>query len=171
MAGEVVVACHFYFMNIDILNKHQLNRLHSSVKKAHFAYHASIMEEGAHKFYSDSKFSQCQWCGRSRYNVRYDNKQPQCNNRPETPFPDLDTIQSTIKKEEQSMFDLLDKANRDLPSKVDNPKDLSGKEIGVFQHTHGYTPDIVQGVLNFTMSKQQKIEYNKEINRHKQASK
>ena len=114
------------------------------VMKAYFAYHTQHIRDnpGAHNFAGPWRDCECQWCGRSRELVRWDDLPAQCQNRPELP-----DIAATIQGEEEKAFVLLDKATREVP-KIVAKLGMSGETLAVLHHTHGYDPETVDGVVN-----------------------
>ena len=113
------------------------------VMKAYFAYHTQHIRDnpGAHNFAGPWRDCECQWCGRSRELVRWDDLPPQCQKRPEPP-----DIADTIRGEEEKAFALLDKANREVPKLVAK-LGMKGETLAVLYHTHGYDPETVDGVV------------------------
>lgn len=114
------------------------------VMKAYFAYHTQHIRDNpvAHNFAGPWRDCECQWCGRSRELVRWDDLPAQCQNRPELP-----DIAATIQAEEEKAFALLDKATREVPKLVAK-LGMSGETLAVLHHTHGYDPETVDGVVN-----------------------
>lgn len=114
------------------------------VMKAYFAYHTQHIRDnpGAHNFTGPWRDCECQWCGRSRELVRWDDLPAQCQKRPELP-----DIADTIRGEEEKAFALLDKATREVPKLVAK-LGMSGETLAVLHHTHGYDPETVDGVVN-----------------------
>lgn len=137
-------------------------------KKAYFAYHADEREGGAHAYWRDGRFATCCWCGRQRFEVRHDNLPAKCQERPDDWPPDVENV---IRGEEEKAFELLEEAQDEIPEMVDcEPEELDGARIAKLQHTHGYQPVTVESALGFEMSKQQRREYEDEMQRHREAS-
>jgi hypothetical protein len=114
------------------------------VMKAYFAYHTQHIRDnpGAHNFAGPWRNCECQWCGRSRELVRWDDLPAQCQKRPELP-----DIADTIRGEEEKAFALLDKATREVLRLVAK-LGMSGETLAVLHHTHGYDPETVDGVVS-----------------------
>ena len=112
------------------------------VMKAFFAYHTHLRgHPEAHNFLTSLRESECQWCGRSREMVRWDDLPPQCAKRPFVP-----EIKDCIRSEEEKAFALLEKAAKDAPKLVAG-MGMSGETLAVLHHTHGYDPETLAGVV------------------------
>lgn len=114
------------------------------VVKAYFAYHTHHIRQidGAHNFNGPWKDCVCQWCGRSRMLVRWDDEPAQCQKRPELP-----DIKETIKSEEQKAFALIKRAEKDVPYLIEK-MGMSGDTLAILHHTHGYVAEIVDAVVH-----------------------
>jgi hypothetical protein len=102
------------------------------VLKAAFAFHMDRHESGAHAFSSSLRSSPCQWCGRSREEVRYDDLPPECTEHQEPP-----DIKGIIEREERAFMKLLARSEAHIPKLV-SKMGLSGKTLAYLHHTHGY---------------------------------
>jgi hypothetical protein len=113
------------------------------VMKAHYAYYTFHIREGpgVHNFTGPWRDCKCEWCGRSRELVRWDDLPPQCQNRPELP-----DIKDTIQGEEEKAFALFNKAAHEVP-KIVAKLGMSGETLAILYHTHGYDPETVDGVV------------------------
>lgn len=114
------------------------------VVKAYFAYHTHHIREndGAHNFEGPWKDCVCQWCGRSRMLVRWDDKPAQCQNRPMLP-----DAEETIKSEEHKAFALIKRAEKDVPYLIEK-MGMSGDTLAILHHTHGYDPETVDSIAH-----------------------
>lgn len=120
--------------------------LKDGVLKAYYAYHAPHfrLDDKAHNFTNSSRASVCQWCGRSREDVRWDDIDPQCQSRPL-----LKSVEDVILEEECKAFSLLEKASIHIP-KIVSKLGLSGETLAVLHHTHGYDPETVAGCVDLS---------------------
>ena len=115
-----------------------------SVMKAYYAFHVRhFRDDGrSHNFPGTLRGSKCQWCGRSREDVRYDALPPECASRPAIP-----DIEESIMSEEERAFDLLDRAATGVPKLVER-HGMSGKTLAMLHHTHGFDPETVSGIVD-----------------------
>ena len=113
------------------------------VVKAYFAYHTTHIRDnpGVHNFNGPWRDCECQWCGRSRELVRWDDLPAQCQQR-----PDLPDIADVIRAEEEKAWALLKKAESDVP-RVVKKMGMNGETLAVLHHTCGYDPETVDGVV------------------------
>ena len=115
----------------------------NEVEKAYFAYHTNHIRDnpGAHNFSGPWRDCECQWCGRSREIVRWDELPAQCQKRPELP-----DIEETIQNEEIKAFALVERARADVPKLVEK-LGMSGETLAILHHTHGHDPETVDSVF------------------------
>lgn len=109
---------------------------------AHYAYHANCREPFAHNFTNGQRGCKCVWCGRSRMDVRWEDADPRCKNRPS--YMD-ETVESVIVKESVAFAKIIDKA-KVVASKL-NISTLTGSELAEIHHTHGIDPTILESAL------------------------
>lgn len=135
------------------------------VMKAHFAYHTQHIRDnpGVHNFAGPWRDCECQWCGRSREMVRWDDFPPQCQHRPKLP-----DIAETIRGEEEKAFALLEKAGKEVTLLVAKLGGMSGETLAVLHHTHGYDPETVDGIVDVPSSII--ADYNAAIERERERS-
>jgi hypothetical protein len=114
------------------------------VMKAYYAYHAPHfrLDAKAHNFLGALKSSVCEWCKRTREDVRWDNLDPECASRPV-----LQGIQEVILSEEAKAF-LLYESAKSIAPKVVEKLGLNGQTLAVLHHTHGCDPEIVASVID-----------------------
>jgi len=114
------------------------------VLKAYFAYHTQHIRDNpfAHNFTGAYKDCECQWCGRTRELVRWDDLPPQCQDRPE-----LTDIADTIQREEERALALYEKAKQNVPKLVAR-MGMNGNTLSVLYHTHGYDPETVSSIID-----------------------
>lgn len=149
------------------------------VIKAAFAFHLPHdgSEPSSHSFYSEyrdtmdsqdfqqAKSERCTWCGRSRWEVRFDSLPPECQGRPADM---VEYINSTIYAEEIEYADLCRRAKTEVPRLV-GKLGLSGKTLAWLHQTHGYTCEIVEDCLGQSLVAYEN-EYQEEMRRHSQRS-
>lgn len=113
------------------------------VLKAYHAYHAAHLRHPfAHKFSGPDRESCCEWCGRTRELVRWDELPGHCQQRPERP-----DVEDVIRGEETKAFALFKKAEAVVPKLVAR-LGMSGGTLAILHHTHGYDPETVAGVVD-----------------------
>lgn len=109
-----------------------------NILKAFYAYHTHHPRhhEGAHHFSGPYRDSDCQWCGRTRELVRWDDLPAQCQQRPDAP-----DIAEVMRGEEEKAWALIVKAEREVPRLIAR-MGMSGETLAVLHHTHGFTPEL-----------------------------
>lgn len=114
------------------------------VMKAYYAYHAPHFrcDPQAHNFPGSLREAACQWCGRTREQVRWDELPPKCQKR-----PPLLEIEDVILGEERKFFALLARVKKDVPKLVAK-FGLNGKTLSVLHHTYGYDPETVASIVD-----------------------
>jgi len=134
------------------------------LRKAFFAYRAPHPNgyPQADLFTSSLKSSQCQRCGRTREQVRWDVLPPECAKY------ETHDIQEIILQEEQKFQELLDKAIP-IVNKTIKQFGLTGKTLSILHHTYGYNLDIVSEIID--ISPDIIAQYHEEMNLEKQKSK
>ena len=143
------------------------------VIKASYAYHINPAENPqAHVFQKasnpeDPANKRCTICDRSPVEVRWDDKPPRCTKRTGM---STDRMKTVIENEEQDYFALIEKAHKELPKKIDSLSDMTGEEIAVYQHTHGYPPDIIEHVFGESFTEKQINEFQIHMDKHREAS-
>ena len=142
---------------------------YSDLTKAYFAYHTNDANyrqvDGAHNFYNDNRECSCAWCGKKRWQVRWNEEAPECLNRP---YNFLD-IASTLYFEEEKYFLLLDKAKKKIPKiirKKFGKVALSSEILAYLQTTHGYDPDCVAEALEIESIEHLMPEFENVMNIH-----
>ena len=152
------------------------------VKKASFAFHNNpkylhpFFEPGAHNFSgtydpegdfaSGKRFTQkCLWCGRSRYDVRYDEFLPQCHKR-----PSIESVENILYEEELKYAALRQRAEHFIPEYI-HKNGVSGKSLATLHQTHGYDIDIASDILNQEFSQELKDDYEQRMQEHSIISK
>ena len=115
------------------------------VLKAWYAYHAPhfrvMPDMPLHNFTSSQRWSKCQWCGRSREEVRHDEQSGRCANHRILP-----EIKDVLHEEALNFFALAEKAKTFVPKFIKLNK-LSGETLAILHHTHGYEPETVASVI------------------------
>lgn len=113
------------------------------VLKAYHAYNVPHFrcDQKAHNFGSSLRESACQWCGRTREQVRWDELPPECAKRP--PVPE---IEDAILGEERKAFALISRAENEAPKLVAK-LGMNGETLAVLHHTHGYDPETVASIV------------------------
>ena len=114
------------------------------VMKAYHAYNVPHfrLDPKAHNFPTLLRESACQWCGRTREQVRWDELPPECAKRP--PVPEIEDV---ILDEERKAFALLDRAEKEVPKLVAK-LGMNGETLAVLHHTHGYDPETVASIVD-----------------------
>lgn len=149
--------------------------INAGMEAAQFAYHKDTSDASGHDFTDreedeDYRHRPCKACGRTRFEVRYEGGDPSC----EKAF----TIEGVIHKEEQKFIRLLERAPKVMRKHgPDNPKEMTGKDLAVMQHTHGLVPETVEYAIEemsgepFFFSQGVHDEFQAEMDRHREASK
>lgn len=160
------------------------------LEKATYAYHMTArMGKDAHSFlhtfkslsmdtatdFQLRKFKQdrCEWCGRSREEIRWDSNLPSCSERPvsENRFFGM-TTGEVIHSEEESYFALIERAKNGSIQRVLDKKfngELTAKALFYVQNTLGYEPDIVSLVLDLEVEDLM-VEYESLMDAHRRKS-
>ena len=114
------------------------------VMKAYHAYNVPHfrLDPKAHNFPTALRESACQWCGRTREQVRWDELPPECAKRP--PVPEIEDV---ILGEERKTFALLARAEKEVP-KLAAKLGMNGETLAVLHHTHGYDPETVASIVD-----------------------
>lgn len=112
------------------------------VGRATYAYHKNHREAGAHYFLTAMRDASCQWCGRSREEVRHGNEKPTCAARPK--WAD-ESIESVVAREE-ALFDKVLKRAKKLAATIDVSA-LTGAELARMHHTYGVDPSMLECAL------------------------
>ena len=114
------------------------------VMKAYHAYNVPHfrLDLKAHNFPTALRESACQWCGRTREQVRWDELPPECQKRP--PVPEIEDV---ILGEERKAFALLARAEKEVPKLV-TKLGMNGETLAVLHHTHGYDPETVASIVD-----------------------
>lgn len=131
--------------------------------KAHYAYWALNHEEGAHHF-PDTTNCKCHLCGRTRSEVRWDQKPAECGSRK----PPAD-IARVLAKEEAKFFSLMERAPSEVPRLIAKLGGLSGGVLAKLHHTYGYDPEIVSTCVGEELI-QHMVEYEQSMAEHKSKS-
>lgn len=116
---------------------------HNEVMKAYHAYNVPHfrLDSKGHNFPTALRESACQWCGRTREQVRWDEMLPECAKRPQLP-----EIENVILGEELKAFSLIARAEKDVPNLVAK-LGMNGETLAVLHHTHGYDPETVASIV------------------------
>lgn len=125
---------------VQYFRDHPLER--DSVMKAYYAYHAPhfrITTRG-HNFTNQFRHSKCQWCNRSREQVRWDGLPAHCQKRPELP-----EIEGAIRYEETRYMELLERAERIVP-RIISKRGMSQDTIKYLYDTHGIDQETVERI-------------------------
>jgi hypothetical protein len=112
------------------------------VKRATFAYHRNHRETGAHYFLTSMRDARCQWCGRAREMVRWDEYRPECSARPK--WAD-EPIKDVVGREELLFLKVLVRAEK-LAREVDVTT-LTGEALAHMHHTYGVDPSMLECAL------------------------
>lgn len=128
------------------------------------------LRQRRHAFRQESKDGyveniECYDCGRTRYEVRYDNKPAYCEAR-----PDVEAISNAVLKDEESFFKLIKKAPAIVSKHIKDPQNITGEDLVYLQATHGIYLEIVESVFNIKFSQQVHDEYEKSMQEHRLAS-
>ena len=120
------------------------------VLKAWYAYHAPhfrvMPDMPLHNFTSSQRWSKCQWCGRSREEVRHDDLSGRCAKHKILP-----EIKDVLHEEALSFFALTEKAKTFVPKFIEKNK-LSGETLAILHHTHGHEPETVAMVTGLDLN-------------------
>lgn len=155
------------------------------LERASFAYFFNRVENGSHNFYSQiskkvhsevyffSPPSQdnetCAWCGLTRDQIRWNDSDPRCQSRPDG-FPL--GIGNVIKKEEEMFLKMIENGKSVIPKIL--KKKFNGKVTAdalFFLHTtHGYDPETVESVMGVDVDREEKIQYDKLMVKHREVS-
>lgn len=95
----------------------------------------------AHNFTSAARDSACRWCGRTRFDVRYDSLPGRCQRRPA-----ISEIEDVVLAEERRAFALLERARVEVP-KLLHRHGISAATFAMLHDTHGFDADICDTVL------------------------
>jgi hypothetical protein len=113
------------------------------VMKAYYAFHASHfrLEPKGHYFTSCLRESRCRFCDRSREDVRYDQRSPECDSRPLVP-----EIWDVVAQEEKKALILSQRASNEVPRLVKR-FGLSEATFERLHSTYGYDREAVEEAL------------------------
>lgn len=114
------------------------------VIKAYYAWHIPHfrIESDAHHFPGVLRASKCEWCGRTREDVRHDNLPAACQRRPDVP-----DVVGVIMEEERKAFHLLQSAPLQV-HRVVSKHGMTGESLAILHHTHGYDPETVACIVD-----------------------
>lgn len=112
------------------------------VKRASFAYHFHHRRPNAHYFAGSWREASCRWCGRTREDVRWEDRDPECKNRPA--WADQ-SVESIIASEEILFEKVLDRAKK-IAAEIDTST-LDGEQLSYLHHTHGVDPSMLEVAL------------------------
>lgn len=123
------------------------------VKRATLAYHIDHFrhQAGAHHFprpfheTPEAREEQCLWCGRARWQVRWDDLPPECAARPKSAD---ETIHSVVAREE-ALFERVRERATKLAATLDVTT-LTGAELARIHHTHGIDPSMLESAFMMT---------------------
>ena len=136
------------------------------LEKATFAYHFKSRDNAsAHSFrntvgslginilsasdytYNKLKNEKCEWCGRSRRSIRFDELPAACSARPKE--ANL-SIAETLRNEETNYFALLERGKEAIPQLINRKfkGKVSAEVLFYCQTTLGYEPDIVSAIMD-----------------------
>jgi hypothetical protein len=135
----------------------------NAVMKAYHAYHVDHFRSHrkAHNFLSSSRISECEWCGRTREDVRWDTLPPECQMRPA--YADI-PIGDALTEEEAKAHAVYDRAKGDVPRLV-KKMGMSGNTLAKLHHTHGYDPETVSGIVDVPQDVMEEYHSSMEIER------
>lgn len=110
------------------------------VMKAYYAYHAPHFREteDGHNFRGVLRESRCEWCGRSREMVRWDDLPPQCLSRPSV----LPSIEDVVKEEELKCIS-LQKKSKSIIERVFAKMGDNEESRAYLWDTHGIPEEII----------------------------
>lgn len=127
------------------------------VLKAWYAYHAPhfhvMPDVPLHNFTSSQRWSKCSWCGRTREEVRHDEKTGRCLGRPN----DIPSIKDVLRDEEEKFGGLMEKARTVVPGFLKR-HELNGETLAILHHTHGYDPETVEA-MGYIVTSQMRQDY------------
>lgn len=127
--------------------------LHNATSDAHLF--RTVMDSDT--FHSQTRYEkmrdeECEWCGRSRREIRFDSLPAHCESRPQSAN---ESISWNLHEEEKKMFALLEagpeKLQKVLREKFDSV--ISADALFYFQTSLGYEPDIVSTLLDVEVEK------------------
>jgi hypothetical protein len=113
------------------------------VRRATYAYHLNHRQPKAHYFSGSWRDAECRWCGRQRWQVRWDDENPECAARPE--WAD-GAIEDVIAREEALFERVLDRAA--LLAKDIDITTLTGDDLARLHHTHGVDPSMLEAAFS-----------------------
>lgn len=100
----------------------------------------------------DNRYDKCACCGRSRDEIRYEDKDPYCNPNVEVALgvqnTDWQSVANTIRGEEEKYFSLI--KNKDKILKLFKKLGSNGEALSILHHTHGFCPEICAEIINIT---------------------
>ena len=137
----------------------------AGVKKATYAYtdkHHRLVPGGHYFTRADDRNEPCQWCGRARWQVRWDDLPAECSARPE-----LRSIKSVLIKEELLYERLLESAKTKVPSLIAK-LGMSGATMAFLHHTHGFDPEIVASLTE--VDRETMLDYEKHMDNERRRS-
>jgi hypothetical protein len=120
------------------------------VVKAHFAFAALRVDPQAHDFgvgwngdYATAKAQRCAWCGRSRWDVRFDALPGPCRKRP-LDMPGF--VAGVIEREERLFASTQAKADKIVP-RVVRERGMSPETLRFLYETHGLDEETVRAAV------------------------
>ncbi len=122
----------------------------AEINRAILAYHSDRWTLGGHLFsgvyipgqLGGGSESVCQWCGRSREQIRWDDLPPKCAGRPK----DADMYVGVVMRREEQLFARVIERASQMAVKID-PTTLTGEELAIIHHTHGIDPSMLEIAL------------------------
>lgn len=115
-----------------------------AVTKAFHAYHVTHFRAHpqAHHFLDHKRTASCQWCGRTRELVRWDDEPATCSKRPE--LPDIADI---LTAEWMKAEEVYQRSKKQVPRIVEK-MGMSGATLATLHHTHGFDPETVSSIVD-----------------------
>lgn len=143
----------------------------NDVNKAHYAYFINWPEKHAHRYngtvgYEDRYNERCYICGRSRFDVRWDDRPGECEFYS---YKNPEEVANILYDEEIKFAHKIKSLENIVPSVIEK-KGLSGSTLAFLHHTYGGDIDIVQGIIGEIPLSVIK-EYNIEIEKHNETGK
>lgn len=117
--------------------------IRANVEAASFAYHIGPDHPDGHLF-TGGRHDPCQWCGRTRWEVRQSDS-PRCDKHPRLRNPP--DIAGIIKAEEERFARMMER----LPQALKG-LELTGENLAILHHTHGFSPEDVETYLDQDLS-------------------
>lgn len=128
---------------------------------AHF-FEESHFEKDPNVCAAEFRDDKCNWCGRTREEVRHDSLPYYCEKAPDV----IEHIKNTLHVEDGKTLKLIDRADKEVP-KIIKKMGMSGKTLMYMHETHGFVIEIVEALMHISEKDKEEYELEFEIAQRK----